>query len=306
MNRSVCAVGLVALVSAAACSSNGTSNGTSNTNKLGSDAGVVSKTFKLTWQVIDVTAGRSPDAGKPDAAVVDAGANAANGIGQLPGLPGVAICVHDHPEIPCTTSDSEGDFELDKIPPLTNLIITLEKADYVKEVKVVQTASTDMEVTTGGIFMYRTTRAALPAGVTQDPTKGSMNFFAIGPVPGNNDPNAFETEADVSVALRQSGSDAAIESASEGPFFQNKGSHFQASKTTLNGLGFYYNLEPGDYTITFTDSQFDCAPLSLTLSAWGIPRPPTSVDFTVLPGYLTDEIGVFCTQKSVLVGVDGG
>jgi len=286
MTRHVRGIGLLVLLGASACSSS-SKNTKSTSSDAGTDGHAAAAGFKLTWSLVNASPAPAGDAGAADA-----------GPRKLPGVEGVKICVKDHPEIACATSAADGSFELDGLPPLTNLILTIDKDGFVKESKTIQTASTDMNVG-NGILMFETSKAAVAGGVTQDPTKGAVSLFAIGPVPGSTDQTAFQTEPGVSVSLSPKSGD--------GPHFSNRKGKFDPSATTtLDGLAFYYNVDPGDYTLTFTDAQLDCAPISIGLSGWGIPDPPSSVKFTVLAGYVTEEVGVFCTPKSVIVGGDGG
>jgi hypothetical protein len=287
---------LMAALAACACSSDSkeststpeggepTGTGGKGGGTGGSDAGTQSETgatstgFKLEWNVSD-----------GQALVGDAGPDAGAGP-----LPGVKVCVHDHSEIACVTTDAAGAFTLKGLPPLTALVLTLDKDGYNPESKTIETASTDMSVSGAGILMFSTANG-LPAGATQDPKNGSVDFLAIGPAP--DDPNSFVLFPDVSVTLSPS--------AGAGPYiFTGHGQLIEGRKTTSDGLGFYYDLPPGDYELAFDEKGFDCVGLAMPLAAWGIPENPNKVKFTVLPGYLTDEVLTFCTQASVIIGAD--
>jgi hypothetical protein len=307
MSRYGSLVGLVALSGAFACSSStdkkssadagssetggkggsgGSGAGGGTAGKGGSaapDSG--SAGFDLGWSLLDMQPGS--DAGVPDA-----------GAPPAPPLAGVKVCVNGHEEIACVTSDADGRFTLKALPPRTVLVLTFEKTGYLKQSKTIETASTDMQGT-NSIPIYAEATAIGPSGVTQAKGKGTMDFFAIGPLPGNPDPNAFQGIPDVAVTLSPAKGD--------GPYFINAKNKFVDGATkTIAGVGFYFNLDPGDYTITFDQPAFDCAPISIGFSGWGVPVPPNGVKFTVLADYMTTEAGVFCTPKSVIVGGDGG
>jgi hypothetical protein len=303
MTRILQGLGAFALFAASACSSTssdktrsapdgggggGSGNkGTGGSSNAHSDAG--SKVFKLAWATKDGSV--SP----PDSGVPDAGFTA-------PRLAGVKVCVYQHPEIACVTSAADGTFTLEGLAPLTNLILTFDKTGYAKASKSIQTASTDMQITTPIDMFAEGSIDKTVDGGALDSTKGSVFFFTIGPVPGSADQNAFQGLAGATVTI------APVKGS--GPFYIGKNGKTidKALTQTLSGTGYFYNLDPGDYTLTFDDSAVDCEPISLGASAWGIPVPatPHSVKFTVLANYTADEIGVFCTQKSVIVGGDGG
>jgi hypothetical protein len=241
-----------------------------------------SKGFKLEWSVTN-------GAGL---AGVDGGAAAALG-----GLPGVKVCVHDMPDIACATTDAKGQFQLLGLPALANVVLTLDKEGFVPASKSIQTASTDMNVNGSSILMFGATALRPPDGFERLPNTGSVDFFAIGPT--DADPNVLAILSDVGIALSPS--------KGEGPFFfDGRGVYAPTAKSTAGGFGFYLNLPPGEYTLTFTDEKHDCAPVSAPIAGFGIPIPPTSARFTVLDGYLTEEIGVICLEKSFIVVPDGG
>jgi hypothetical protein len=240
------------------------------------------KGFNLEWSVTNGAALAGTDGGAPP---------------PLSGLAGVKVCVHDMPEIACATTDAKGEFELLGLPALTNIVLTLDKEGFVPASKSIQTASTDMNVNGSSILMFGATTLQAPDGFEQVPNTGSVDFFAIGPT--DADPNTFVILSDVGVALSPS--------RGERPFFSDaRGVYDPTAKSTVGGFGFFLNLPPGEYTLTFTDEKHDCAPVSAPIAGFGIPVPPTSVKFTVLAGYLTEEVGLYCLQKSFIVVPDGG
>jgi hypothetical protein len=303
MKRIAVGLGVFALLGVSACSSSsdkksvadagpgaGGSHGTGGSpSASGGGSADAATGFKLTWGFADGSV-LPPDSGVPDAGFTS------------PPLSGVKVCVDQHPEIACVTSDANGNFTLLGVPPRTNLVLTCEKAGYVNASKSVQTSSTDVQESAPiDMFANHASPADTPpAGVTLDGTKGSVLFFALGPVPGSADPNAFGLLAGVSVTLSPA--------AGKGPYFFGVGDKKPdlSLTKTLGGAGLYYNVDPGDYTLTFDDPDYDCAAIGGGFGGWGVPAPPNGVKFTVLAGHMVDEMGVFCTTKSVIVGGDGG
>lgn len=214
---------------------------------------------------------------------------------DLPGLAGVEVCVDRMDAIPCATTASDGTFVLRGLPTRTDLVLTTRKDGYVKTLRAIETASTDMD---GTAFPLVTTKSGGPRpdlGFTYDDNLGAVSFFAL------------EAEADGGAAL-PSGIRASLNpGTAHGPFYTTDRNAFVRSATaSIGGLGFFFNVEPGEYQLVFDDSQADCAPISFPFGAFGYPAPPTSVRFPVQSGYVTDQIAVLCTQKSVLVSTDAG
>ena len=245
-----------------------------------SEAGNALTGFRLDWALADGTSALDPDAG---------GA-------MLPGLEGAKVCVSRHPEITCATTAADGSFELRHLPPRADLVLTFDKEGFIKESKTIQTSSTDMNVPGNKIVMFPRDGAPTPDGVTLDESKGSVDFFAIGPSP-----------SDPSVPTIISGVTVSIGPGNARPYYYDtKGKPVADATTTLGGFGFFFNLDPGDYVLTFVDPRYDCAPISAPIAGWGIPELPNKVKFTVTSGYLTEELAVLCTEKSVIVEGDGG
>jgi hypothetical protein len=252
---------MFATLALAACSSSSKKSSTPSGSDAGSDGG---NGFKLDWGVVDVSA-----------PVLDGGAN--------PPLAGVKVCVQNHPEIACYTTGADGLFHLTGLPALADLALTLEKDGYMKELKPFETASTDM-TTQAMIFMFAAD-TKLAEGITPDPTKGSVFFFAVSVTN-----NQIATEPGIAVSLSPAAK------AGQGPFFYSGANYVKGATVLQNGLGFYYNLDPGTYTLDYSVSWLDCAPISNPFGGWGYPSPPSGTKFPIQPGYLTAQVGVLCTQ----------
>jgi hypothetical protein len=264
-------VGLV--VSVSACSSNSTNKATGGVSKdAGSGSDAAPSGLKLSWGVQDTLA-----------AVPDGGTR--------PGLPGVKVCVDGHPEFACQTTDSDGHFVFKGLPATTQFVLTLVKDGYSSSLKPIITASTDMDDTTTPIFMLGA-GLKLPDGTAVDSSKGNMFFFQIGPVPGDTTSGAFQTVAGVASTLTP-------ESGSGPDFVGGNGKVLSTTTSVLNSYGFYYNLTPGDYTLTLTRPGTDCEAILTPFGGWGYPGGGAhQVAFPVRAGFVTTEVGLFCLPAS--------
>src|SRR5262249_30832581 len=138
---------LVAALATFACTSSHQANtgdgGPSSGGSGGSAAGDAGKRdgFVLQWSVTDGAGLFGGDGGPAP---------------MLGGLSGVEVCVHDMPNIACAKTDAKGAYELDGVPGLTNLVLTLNREGYVPASKSIQTANTDMNVNGSSILMFPT------------------------------------------------------------------------------------------------------------------------------------------------------
>jgi hypothetical protein len=223
------------------------------------------------------------------------GVNAGAGDGGMSVVPGVQVCVYGSDGgIPCVTTDDNGIFNLGGLPPRTNLVISLTKDGYGPVLKAIQTASSDMDGTSNPVRMLLSDDPAPPIGVAVDwTTHGSLSFFALDE-PADAGGN-FVADIGAAVALTPS--------AGNGPFYLNGAGDvdLDASALELGGVGAYYNVPPGNYTLTFNDPVNNCAPIDVFFAGYGFPDPPTSVQFPIVAGYTTELVGVICTPKPHLI-----
>jgi hypothetical protein len=207
----------------------------------------------------------------------------------------VRVCAYQKPEIPCTTSDADGIFVVRGLPSVQHVVLITQKSGYVRTLRAIETASTDMDNTAAPLVTSKSDGPRPDLGIAYDDSKGAVSFFAHAALSDGG----LGLPSGVAVTLAPK--------TAEGPFFTTRDNTFdQSAKSTVGGLGFYFNVTPGDYELTFEDPAADCSPLSYPLGAWGYPAPPTSVRFPVLSGYVTDQVGVLCTQKSVFGPADAG
>jgi hypothetical protein len=282
------AVSLTAALASVACGGNASSS-PAKASVHGEDSGAeptdsgsvpAPPGLSLTWRIVE-----SGAVGVP----ADAGLSGTVSVASLPGIAGVRVCAYQKPEIPCATSDADGVFVVRGLSSVQHVVLTTEKSGYVKTIRPIETASTDMDNTAAPLVTSKVDAPRPDLGIPYDATKGAVSFFALAVLSDGG----LGLPSGVGVTLAPK--------TAEGPFFTTRDNAFDRSaQTTVGGLGFYFNVTPGDYELTFEDAVANCAPISFPLGAWGFPAPPTSVRFPVLAGYVTDQVGVLCTQKSVL------
>ena len=189
------------------------------------------------------------------------------------GIPGVSVCVYGHSEIHCTTSADDGTFTLTGLPGGANLPITLEKEGYLSVLKPIQMGRTP-EATTSPITMQLDSSPVPDAGFAIDlQGKGTLSV-------------------NVSATTKLSISPAS----GNGPVLLNAQGGFGVT-------AMFYNLEPGDYTLTADDPKNNCAPANFPFSYEGYPAPPHGVSFPVLAGYV-DLLGILCLPYPTIVPTD--
>jgi hypothetical protein len=151
-------------------------------------------------------------------------------------------------------------------------------------------------MTTNPIFTVSSSDPLPDAGFAIDPKKGVISFFVIGPAPADSG-LAFGGNPGAKVSLAPASGD--------GPLFLDDHNNFDVSASSVLGaLGVYYNVPPGEYTLTVDDSTKDCAPISFPFGGWGYPVPPSSIKFPVLAGFTTTQVGVLCTKKVAIAATD--
>lgn len=236
---------------------------------------------------VDGASNGSPDAGGPT------GSPDAGGSGTQP-VAGLRVCVYRDPTIPCVMSDSAGKFTLPGLPMMSDVVVSMTKTGYLPVLLPIETGSTDMDGSAVGPFPMTAsaTSSASSVPTTVDlVAKGMLVFFAI--MPDNGSLSSVVGALGTKVSLSpMNGS---------GPFFQtNHNAIDPAATSVVDQNGFYFNLDPGNYQLSFADPHFDCAPLS-TPWGFGFPSPPSAVKFPIVAGYETAPVGVLCTPQSVIV-----
>jgi hypothetical protein len=251
---------------AVATSADGGSGGSAGAGGKGTGGAPAANTSRLHWQVTELASAPTT---------------------PPPAIEGVDICVHEHDEIPCAKTDKDGFFDLAGLPRDTALDIIFKKTGYVPTLKSIETSNTDMDATGNPpINMVAEGTPPTDFGFTVDVTKGVLSFFVIGPAEAGFGPLP--------------GSTATLSpNSGNGPIYFGEGpnTYDVNAKATYSFGGNFYNLDEGDYKVSFTAPPGnDCAGISFPFSGWGVPvANEAAVRAKVLAGHVTWQVGVFCT-----------
>ena len=266
----------------------------------GTASGDASTTFSLTWSVaLSVNPGTG--FGDGSVGVVDAG----DGGSRLEPIEGVNVCAMGHSEIPCAMTASDGSFTISGLVLGQHTVLTFEKTGYISLIRPIVMGKMD-QLDTVPVLMARTSDTEPDLGVPIDTsTFGSVQFFLVavaGAIPNTGAVDLYGLSDVPGVKVSMSPASGV------GPYYTDtsNGIAFDAGST----VGFdalYFNVAPGDYTISVDDPNDNCAALSFTYASAGYPvlTTPHTVAFPVIAGY-TDSVGVLCTRNARIVNVDGG
>jgi hypothetical protein len=247
------------------------------------DAG--SPGVNVTWQIT----ARAPAFGEGES---DASASA------MP-LAGVNVCVYQMAGVPCVTTDAQGAFTLKGVPAQGEFVLTADKAGYRSIAQPMVTMGVNVNAATvGPLAMAAVSDPDPPVGAAIDwVNKGQVEFFVLGPgalLPDSGPegvPGATVTFTPASGV---------------GPVFLSDQNSFDASaKTLIDALGGVYNVDPGNYTLTFTAANADCENIVVPVEGFGYPGAAHQVTFPVIKGYTT-TVGTFCNATSAAVTTDAG
>jgi hypothetical protein len=214
-------------------------------------------------------------------------------------LAGVSVCVYQMAGVPCVTTDAQGAFTLKGVPAQGEFVITADKAGYRSLAQPMVTMGVNVNAATvGPLAMAAVSDPDPPVGAAIDwVNKGQVEFFVLGPgalVPDSGPegvPGATVTFTPASGV---------------GPVFLSDENSFDASaKTLIDALGGVYNVDPGNYTLTFTAANADCENIVVPVEGFGYPGGAHQVTFPVIKGYTT-TVGTFCNATSAVVSTDAG
>jgi hypothetical protein len=297
---------LMLLAAPGGCSSHPTAVATMEASPIAEDAGAAAATddavatVQLTW-VVNLTA--NPGTGLGDGSTGPV-ASSDGGL-QLQPIEGVKVCAMGHAEIACVMTASDGTFTISGLPPGGNVALTFDKPGYKSLIKPIEMGRTDEESPVP-VLMSRTSDLEPHLGFPIDlQTQGAIQFFVLsfaGAIPdsGGTTLLGFTSVPGVKMSL--------MPASGNGPYFVDNYNQVAVDAGGMVGFNaLYYNVAPGDYSISVDDPKDYCAAISFTFASSGYPdlSVPHGVVFPVVAGY-TDAVGVLCTRNARLVPVDGG
>lgn len=163
------------------------------------------------------------------------------------GLGGVAVCGLDL-AIPCVQSEDDGDFLLEPLPLVTDVVVTMRKEGHLPTAYLHHTALTQewrKTLMPDAIVNSMTSRV----DTTIDPAAGHVLFILwAGP-----DYDAFGRVPDVTFT---------IDAPDAVTFYQGSGGMPDPALTATSdsGSGGVFNLPPGRYSVTFSSGDLTCGP----------------------------------------------
>ncbi len=195
-------------------------------------------------------------------------------------LSSVQLCIYQHPELPCTETDSEGQFSLN-VPANSEVAVTLALAGYAGIVVPIVTSNQDQKGWEIGLPTSASTQGfygAAPGATYPDPARG---FLAVFLNPGNN-PQSGLTGAVVSIAP----------ASGEGPIYA--GQTFTVADPTLqatstSGVARFANVGLGVVEVTIGPNTLSCNP---NFGGWSAPDP-NAVRVPIVAGFET-HVGLGC------------
>jgi hypothetical protein len=191
----------------------------------------------------------------------------------------VDICVFQHPELPCTTSDGSGGFAID-LPASSETGLTLERSGYQSVLVPLTTAGAPLTYTIGvPTTASRTTLYGGFGAAYPDTTNGYV--MLVGTLKG-------QTE------LGLDGATASLTPASGGgPFYLDTSGNPAPSATSTSTYSeiFFANVAPGTYTATLAPSTMTC---TKNFGGWQA-QQLDSARFPIVAGYET-HVGMACAK----------
>ncbi len=226
-----------------------------------------------------------------------------------PVIPGVKVCVYEHPEVPCVTSDDGGAFSIGGVPMHSETGLTFVKEGYRSSLHPVATEDADIAMPdwAGGVLLRDEAAAGLFRGRAPfDPSRGAVTLSTV--QPGARFYGLFDWVLGVGVSVSPAGG--------TGPIYLDTAEQPLASATeTSGGIVIWADLDPGMYVATFDAAQGSCSSLPndsvSTPAIYGYPgTAPNAVRFPVATGFTTSPVTVWCPDgtgsATLLSGHDGG
>jgi hypothetical protein len=196
-------------------------------------------------------------------------------------LPGVSICLLDHPEVPCVTSDGQGKFSID-VPANAEVAITLSKAGFAGVLVPIATSDKDQLQWAIGLQQEPDVKGfydASPGATYPDANHGFLAVFA-------------HPSANPQAGLP--GMTASITPVSgTGPFYASPNFKLpdpMLTSTSTSGIVRFADVAPGMLEITAGPATLVC---TSNFGGWPSPKANT-LRAPIAPGFET-HVGVECS-----------
>ncbi len=218
---------------------------------------------------------------------------------QFKTVPGVKVCLYEHPEVPCSTTDAGGTFSLCGVPADSEVLLSFEKKEYVKALRMLITRQSDYDI------LAETAIGTLDLGIAEanknsvDLTSlkgGVIQFFAAEPANGVLQVSLL---GDYSAELLDlAGKPAQCYGANgdepcKALYLDESGEpDMTLTHASKKGVGAFGNVKAGKYLLRITHPTLDCSQ-HLPEAGW----KATSTDevvVEVIDAWITSQVGVFC------------
>jgi hypothetical protein len=166
------------------------------------------------------------------------------------GLGGIEACVYEHPEIECSTSDSNGEYLLLDVPANSALALSYTAVGYVPFLSMIQTGEENVtDVVHFQLANAERDIAATFSDVSFDDEKGQI-FFAV----------YREWPPTESGDRRDGTSVTMVPFSGIGPIYGTEAGvpDPDLEATTLSGNGGFMNVDVGEVEVTFSHGDLTC------------------------------------------------
>jgi len=202
-------------------------------------------------------------------------------------ISGVEVCVLENQEL-CTTTVADGTYTLQGAPANTEFYLAFFKQGYRSEIRCVTRRTDDMDL--GAVMkpdaMVESDAVAIGSSYP-DETTGSLELYSI----------KQNTEQSDSIYVTRDGNWATVEGTTFnvqpesgiGPFYANPDAEYDTSlsEASQGGFGSFFELEPGEYTVSVSHPTLDCILV-------GSPAQPAPEKVKIAAGYCTTGLGALC------------
>jgi hypothetical protein len=202
---------------------------------------------------------------------------------ERPPIEGVEICVYENEDI-CTTTDENGEFTLEGVPADTDVYLSFTKDGYGSKIMGFSSGSSSLAVTVDLASDALREVRATAAGAVDSEEKGSITAAAITYNTDKVD-SPWASSSETGDWIRLEGVSFALEPESgTGPVYADADDVLDPSLdvTAEAGLVYFYDVEPGEYTVTFSHPSMSC------MLVQGLD------ELMVVAGHRTYGLTVFC------------